>query len=103
MASEDGNVFTSLSTSVLQRVLTDNHTPDLSEQVLSQLGISERHIDDSASSTESLSEEDWSYNGLLSSVLTDEAMDHDSLTDAIMSRLQLDEGAEEDVLTDTAL
>ena len=43
-----------------------------------------------------MSEEDWSYNGLLfNSVLTDETLDQESLTDAIMSRLNLDRRASE--------
>ena len=60
-------------------------------------------MDDSDASVESLSAEDWSYNGLLNAVLTDQSFEQDSLTDSIMSRLNLDEGVSKDSVTDTAL
>ena len=37
MESEDGKVFTALNRSIVRRVLTDNYTPDLSEQILSRI------------------------------------------------------------------
>ena len=107
-SADDGRALSSLDRAVLRSVLTDSHTPDLSDQILTSLSVndsplSEQDVDTSKRETEGMPEE-WSYNGLLTSILVDDSVDQGSLTDSIMSTLNLvDTTVQEDILTDSAL
>lgn len=103
LQTEEGAALTSFDRALFRRAISDNHIPDLSERVLSRLSVTERDLADvlnqeessldpteTTDSTNAMPVDDWSYNELLSSVLTDQSIDLDSLTDSIMSNLTSD-------------
>ena len=101
---EAGNTLTALNKDALMNVLTDSHIPDLSEQILSRLGINDVDDAEEVSGGEAIPEDDWSYNGILNAMLTDGSLEQTALTDSIMTRLGLDDATgSEGVDSDRAL
>jgi hypothetical protein len=129
---DEGRGLSAFDRDVLRRALTDTHEPDLAAQVLLRLKLDDTSADtdvqqranlDSIEKTEfsdarassavhepseSMPAEDWSYNQLLASVLTDDDVNEALLTDRIMDSVYLEartpqDRQPEDFARDTAL